>query len=250
MSIDIRNCDCMELMAKYKDKWFDLAIIYPPYGIDVIGKRSMGDAKRKDGTIRHGIDKRNGSKINRRASTYKIKDWDKQSPSPEYFDELMRVSKNQIIFGANHFISKIPFDSPGWIVWDKMNGGNDFADCELAWTSYKMATRLFSFMWNGMLQGSKGNGKVMEGNVKKKEKRIHPTQKPEQLYAWILKKYAEKGMKILDTHVGSMSIVIAVLDANNIDEMELQLTASEIDKDYFDEGMKRIKSFESQLTIF
>ena len=102
---------------------------------------------------------------------------------------MFRISKNQIIFGANHFISRIPFDSSCWIVWDKNNGNSDFADCELAWTSFKSAVRKFKYTWQGMLQE----------DMKNKEFRIHPTQKPVALYRWIFEKYAEKGMKILDT---------------------------------------------------
>jgi len=237
------NSDCIEGMKQYPDKHFDLAIVDPPYGINVITGRSFGDPLRKDGTIRHGVDKRNGAKIVRRASSYTKKDWDKVPPNKTYFKELMRVSKNQIIWGANHFISKIPYDSPAWIIWDKVNGSNDFADCEMAWTSFKKATRLFSFMWNGMLQGSSMNGRIMEGNVSKREKRLHPTQKPVALYDWLLHNYAKEGDKILDTHLGSGSSRIAAFKRG------FDFTAFEIDKEYFDKQEKRFNDFKSQLVM-
>jgi len=234
----------MELMARYPDNYFDLAIVDPPYGLNVITGRSFGDPLRKDGTIRHGIDKRNGATIVRKASKYKQKDWDKTPPKIEYFKELFRVSKNQIIWGANHFISRMPYDSSAWIVWDKVNGSNDFADCEMAWTSFKKATRMFSFMWNGMLQGSTQNGKIMEGNIAKRETRIHPTQKPIQLYSWILKNYANENFKLLDTHLGSGSSAIAAY-RNKID-----FVGCEIDSEYFEKANERIKVETLQMALF
>ena len=124
---------------------------------------------------------------------------DKEAPGPEYFKELFRISRNQIIFGANHFISRIPIDSSCWIVWDKQNEHTDFADCELAWTSFDTAVKKFSFRWNGMLQG----------DMKNKETRIHPNQKPARLYEMIIRRYANIGDKIIDTHAGSGSCLIA-----------------------------------------
>ena len=159
---------------------------------------------------------------------------DKSAPNQEYFKELFRVSKNQIIFGANHFISKISFDSSCWIIWDKNNGENDFADAELAWTSFNTAVRIFKYTWHGMLQE----------NMKSKELRIHPTQKPADLYKWILSKYAKQGDKILDTHLGSGSIAIAC------HYMNFDLTGCELDKDYFDAMQKRIKEETKQLSLF
>ena len=149
----------MEGMKQFPDKYFDLAIVDQPYGIG-----------------------ENGSKNHTRGSLAKAKNYkafaggDVQPPNEEYFEELFRISKNQIIFGANHFISRMPYDSSCWIVWDKVNGESDFADCELAWTSFKSAVRKFEFRWAGMLQG----------NMKNKEVRIHPTQKPVALYEWLL----------------------------------------------------------------
>ena len=154
-------------------------------------------------------------------------------PDKEYFDELMRVSKNQIIWGANHFISKIPYDSHCWIVWDKENGDNDFADCELAWTSFDTAVRRFRFRWAGMLQGDMAN----------KEFRIHPTQKPVALYQWILSKYAKQGDKILDTHLGSGSSRIACYNGG------YDFWGYEIDKEYFEKQEQRFENHTSQLRM-
>jgi len=206
----------MELMSRYEDNHFDLAIVDPPYGIDV-GNQSQG----KGGGVAKKID-------------YTVKDWDKSSPDLEYFKELKRISKNQIIWGANHFINKIPFGSPCWIVWDKVNGGTDFADCELAYTSFKTAVRKISWRWSGMLQQ----------DMKNKEKRIHPTQKPVKLYEWILMNYAKEGDKILDTHLGSGSIAVACHN------LKYDLTACELDKEYFDAAMKRLKRHQQQIQMF
>ena len=159
---------------------------------------------------------------------------DREPPGVEYFEELKRVSKNQIIWGANHFIDLIPFRSPCWLVWDKDNGGTDFADCELAYTSFTSAVRKFTFRWNGMLQG----------NMKHKEERVHPHQKPVALYKWILKNYAKKGDKILDTHLGSGSSRIAAYD------MGFDFVGCEIDNYYFDAQEKRYKDHIAQHNLF
>jgi len=207
----------MDIMKEYPDKYFDLAVVDPPYG--------------------RGED---GSKNNSRGKLAKAKDYkafagnDISSPNIEYFNELIRISKNQIIFGSNHFISKIPYDSSCWIVWDKNNAGNDFADCELAYTSFKTAVRKFKFTWNGMLQQ----------NMKNKEIRIHPTQKPVALYDWIFKNYAKPTDKILDTHLGSGSSRIAAYKSG------LSFVGIELDKDYFKAQEKRFNTFKSQLRLF
>src|SRR5574344_143683 len=127
--LDLYHCDCMELLRQTPDNYYSLALVDPPYGIG-INNQSQG----KGGGVARKID-------------YTKKDWDKTPPPQEYFNELLRVSKHQIIFGANHFISRIPFDSSCWIVWDKDNGETDFADCELAWTSFKTAVRRFKWTW-------------------------------------------------------------------------------------------------------
>ena len=192
--------DCMALMARYPDKHFDLAIVDPPYGI------SCGDNK-------SGMGRRKGDA----KATYKMGDWDAVPPPPEYFDELRRVSKNQIIWGVNHYISRMPWNSPCWIVWDKKFSNDvSFAAVELAWTSFDRTAKRFECT---PLQGG----------------RIHPTQKPVELYAWLLANFAEPGQRILDTHLGSGSHAIAA------HYFGAHLTACEIDPDYFAASVKRIK---------
>ena len=137
------------------------------------------------------------------------------------------------MWGGNYFASNLE-DTPCWLVWNKRNGENNNADCELAWTSFKTAVRMFEWKWNGMLQQ----------NMKNKEDRIHPTQKPVALYKWILENYAEKGSKILDTHLGSGSIAIACWD------MGYDLTAYEVDKEYYDNACKRLETHKAQLTLW
>ena len=211
------NMDCIEGMKQFPDKYFDLAIVDPPYGIG-----------------------ENGSKNHTRGSLAKAKNYkafaggDVQPPNEEYFEELFRISKNQIIFGANHFISRMPYDSSCWIVWDKVNGESDFADCELAWTSFKSAVRKFEFRWAGMLQG----------NMKNKEVRIHPTQKPVALYEWLLSRYAKVGDIILDTHVGSASSLIACHRTNH------KFVGFELDKNYYKLSKERLDNEIAQLRLF
>lgn len=165
---------------------------------------------------------------------YKYKKWDSEPPPAEYFTELMRVSKNQIIWGANHFISRIPYNSPCWIVWDKDNGTNDFADCELAWTSFKTAVRRYKYRWSGMLQE----------NMREKEVRIHPTQKPAALYAWLLNKYAKPGEIILDTHVGSASSLVACHRGG------FRFVGFEIDPEYYKAANERLSAEMAQMSLF
>lgn len=162
---------------------------------------------------------------------------DTKSPDKEYFQELFRISKNQIIWGANHFISKIPFDSSCWIVWDKMNGKTDFADCELAWTSFDTAVRIFRFQWQGMIQG-------YGGNKSKNEERIHPTQKPVALYKWLLTNYAKPGDKLFDSHSGSGSFRIAAYD------MGFDLISCELDPDYCRDNEARYQKHIQQIDLF
>jgi site-specific DNA-methyltransferase (adenine-specific) len=209
--------DCMDFLKDQKENSFDLAIVDTPYGIG------------EDGLKNHS----RGLKA--KPTKYKPKEWDKRPPKKIYFEKLKAVSKNSIIWGANHFIENIPFaNSSSWIVWDKVNGNTDFADCELAYTTFKSAVRKYAFMWNGMLQG----------DMKNKEKRIHPTQKPKQLYKWLLQNYAKKGDKILDTHGGSGSIAIACY------LLGLELTIIEKDEDYFNAMLKRFKLETAQKQLF
>ena len=211
------NMDCMEGMKQFPDKYFDLAIVDVPYGIG-----------------------ENGDKNHTRGKLAKSKNYksfaggDIKSPDKDYFDELIRVSKNQIIWGANHFISKIPYDSHCWIVWDKDNGETDFADCELAWTSFDSAVRRFKYRWSGMLQE----------NMKNKEVRMHPTQKPVALYEWLLTKYSKDGDIILDTHVGSASSLIACRNTNH------KFVGFELDEHYYKLSKERLDNEMAQLRLF
>ena len=215
--IQITNEDNMQLMARYPDNYFELAIVDPPYGIGEDGSKNHTRGKF---AISKNYKAFSGNDIN--------------SPDIDYFNELIRISKNQIIWGANHFISKIPFDSSCWIVWDKDNGETDFADCELAWTSFRTSVRKYKFKWQGMLQQ----------NMKNKEVRIHPTQKPVALYKWLLDKYAKQGDKILDTHLGSGSIAISCHDYG------FDLTACELDKEYYEKALDRLKKHQMQQKLF
>ena len=207
----------MELMKRYPDKYFDLAVVDPPYGIQ------------QDGRTNHTRGCLAKSKTYLHQNRY-----DNSPPNKSCFDELLRISKNQIIFGANHFISRIPLDSSCWIVWDKQNGKTDFADCELAWTSFETAVRIFRFRWQGMLQG----------NMREKENLIHPNHKPIALYDWIFKNYAKAGDKILDTHGGSFSSRISAYKAG------LDFVGCELDKEYFDASEKRFQEFKANFTRF
>ena len=202
MTSEVFNTDCLEYMRTLPDKAFQLAIADPPYGI--------------------GCDGKIGSDNNGKCGDYTQKEWDTDAPDKEWFDELRRISRHQIIWGANHFISRIPIDSPCWIVWDKDNTGN-FADCELAWTSFPTSVRKFKFRWNGMLQE----------NMAHKEERIHPTQKPVALYAWLLNKFAKPGDRIFDPMMGSQSSRIAAY------KMGFDYVGCELDKEYFDKGCER-----------
>lgn len=223
--IELLNIDCMEYMTGLPDKSFDLAIVDPPYGI---GESGQTNASRS---------------VLARSKDYGNKNWDNKSPDPEYFIELKRVSKNQIIWGANHFINKMPWESSCWIVWDKVNGNNDFADCELAYTSFKTAVRQLRFMWHGFMQGG-GNDGRMQGNKKLNETRIHPTQKPIALYKWLLHNYAKPGDRILDTHLGSGSSAIAAHYGG------FEFVGTELDLDYYNAACKRFKEQTAQQQLF
>ncbi len=199
--LTITNEDNMELMSRYPDKYFDLAIVDPPYGIDI----------NSSGT--HFKEK------------YDIKVWDKETPSDKYFIELIRVSKNQIIWGGNYFFDRLG-NCKCFIVWDKKIAEDmSFAMCEMAWTSFK-------------------NGAKIYKTTATQLDRIHPTQKPVALYKWILDKYAKEGDKILDTHLGSGSIAIACHDYG------FDLTACELDEEYFNKAMERINTHKAQTKLF
>lgn len=220
------NIDCMEGMKLIPDKYFDLAIVDPPY--------FTGPNKRKF----YG---RNINKLKIRRKNYEpIESWD--IPSKEYFEELKRVSKNQIVWGINYFDYYL---GPGLIIWDKVNGKSTFSDCEVAYCSMHNKTKMFRYMWNGMMQGkSISEGHIMQGDKSRNEVRIHPTQKPVNLYKWILLNYAKQGDKILDTHVGSASSLVACY------EMGYEFLGFEKDKNMFHLANKRLIDVMNQINFF
>ena len=228
---EVTNEDCMEGMARYPDKYFDLAIVDPPYGI----KADRAFVRKTPAR-----DPRNGRLIITKPK--KVGYWDDKRPDLDYFSELRRVSKNQIIWGGNYFADLLPAKSC-WIVWDKVNGNSDQADCELAWTSFNTAVRQIEYMWCIAQGKSVKEGRIAQGNNKLWEKKFHPTQKPVALYKWLLSNYAKPGDKILDTHLGSGSSRIAAY------EMGFDFTAFELDKEYFDAQEKRYKAHIAQLKM-
>jgi len=206
----------LELMKRYPDKYFDVAIVDPPYGISEKSYR-----------------KTPGKTAAAKKKNYNMNLWDQEKPCAEYWAELVRVSKNQIVWGGNYFTDFLP-PSRNWAVWDKCTKDSLFADVELAWTSWNNSAKLFTFRWNGMLQQ----------DMKNKEVRIHPTQKPVGLYKWLLENYAKPGDKILDTHLGSGSIAIACHDYG------FELTACEVDEKYFNDAIKRVTDHVGQQKLF
>ncbi len=209
------NMDCMEYMRTLPDKAFDLAVVDPMYGIGENGAKSGSRSK-----LAKRID---------------YKPVDDTPPSAVYFQELFRVSRNQVIWGANHFISEFGRNSSCWLVWDKCNGDNQYADCELAWTSFPGAVRKFKYLWAGMRQEKQGSAH---------QYRIHPCEKPIALYAWIFSRYAKAGERILDTHLGSGSSRLAAYDAG------LDFVGCEIDRDYFETQEQRFARHAAQLNLF
>jgi site-specific DNA-methyltransferase (adenine-specific) len=234
---EVTNEDCMEGMARYPDKYFDLAIVDPPYGIKVVQRIYKGRANYINPKDKHGVKKAN----------HNIKQWDNERPNQEYWNELFRVSKNQIVWGANYFTDYLPV-SRGWIFWDKDVNG-DFSKGELAWTSFDFALKKVLYVWDGMRQGQQLNktsckgGSWKQGNPCGLEKRNHPTQKPILLYNWIINEFAKQGDKILDTHLGSGSSRIAAY------EMGYDFTAFELDTEYFEAQEKRYKAHIAQLKM-
>lgn len=215
--------DCMEHLRSMRDSEFDLAIVDPPYF----------DGPQKSGYYGKGY----SSLGVPRAKHYDaLPSW--SVPGIEYFVELQRVSKHQIIWGANHFADRFNAASSSWIVWDKVNGESSFADVELAYCSMDCAARLFRYVWNGMHQGQYG------GDKSQNETRIHPTQKPVALYGWLLQKYSAPGQRILDTHLGSGSHAIAS------NRLGMSLTGIEIDPVMFEAANARIAADEGQGFLF
>ena len=214
----IYNEDCLQFMKQLPDNYFDLIVTDPPYGI---GSKNITNNK-----SRGGITGFNGERRKKKVPAKEWKDngeWDNSIPPREVFDQMMRVSKNQIIFGGNYMTEHLK-PSSCWIVWDKVNGDNDFADCELAWTSFPKAVRKFKFRWNGMLQE----------NMKWKEQREHPTQKPIPLGRWILEKFTKEGDLIFDPFAGSGSFLVACKQKG------FKFVGCEINKDYVEIIKKRL----------
>ena len=211
MESKVHLIDCVEFMRGLPDKAFDLAIVDPPYGIGEDGRKGVRTSPSRPNSYN-------------REPKYKSKNWDNSAPEKSYFIELLRVSNNVIVWGANHFIENIPNqNSSCWIVWDKKNEGTDFADCELAWTNMKTAVRKYTIH---KFEGTRG-GKDC----------IHPTQKPVALYRWLLRNYAKPNDTIFDSHMGSQSSRIAC-------HMEgFDFTGCELDAEYFEQGNQRYESF-------
>jgi site-specific DNA-methyltransferase (adenine-specific) len=233
----VYNEDCIQGMKRYPDKYFDLALVDPPYGIGITKTSNVGFGEQ--------YDTRNGKKIKIKArrNIWDKKEWDNYPPTFEYFNELKRVSKNQIIWGVNYFNY---FFGSGRIVWDKVCNDNINDSAEEAYCSLHNGLKMFRFLWNGIMQGkSILEGNVQQGNKSLYEKRIHPTQKPIALYSWIYHNYLPNGGKVIDTHLGSGSNRIAADKAGNID-----FYGFEIDKEYFDAQEKRFKEYKSQLRLF
>ena len=206
--LELSNEDNMQLMARYPDSYFDLAIVDPPYGI--------GESNKKQRTRKKHVNR----------VIHAAKSWDNSAPKKTYFKELERVSKNRIIWGGNYMTDNLP-PSPCWLIWNKgFSEEVSFAQFEMAWASFSSSAKKFDY------------------NSAKNKQRIHPTQKPVKLYEWILDKYAKEGDKILDTHLGSGSIAIACQNRG------FDLTACELDKEYFEAATKRIETATAQTNIF
>lgn len=217
MGINFFNIDCIEFMKQKPDKYYDLAIVDPPYGIGM------------------------GASLNVNSKTKFInKNWDNEIPTDEYFKQLFRVSKNQIVWGGNYFPYLWKNGCKGYICWNKLNHHDNRADVELAWTSFNKLAKYVEYMWDGNRYGTIGNIK----GVGMPTIRIHPTEKPIYLYRWLLNNYAEKGNLILDTHGGSMSIAVACENEG------FDIDICEIDKDYFNDAIKRFKNVTAQSKLF
>ena len=202
----IYNQDCMEAMKEMSDNQFDLAIVDPPYGIGISGQKEKKQGKKSD------------------RKYHKEKNWDNKIPDKKYFKELQRVSKNQIIWGANYCVKHLSKGTKGWVVWFKGQIGLTMSDCELAYSSFQKPTRVVNINRVDLL----------------KQNTIHPTEKPIRLYQWLLDNYAKEGDTILDTHLGSGSIAIACHN------LGFELTGYEIDKEYFEAAKKRIEQHKQQ----
>ncbi|MCP4019101.1 MAG: site-specific DNA-methyltransferase [Delftia sp.] len=215
--IELLNIDCLLYMKQCEDNQFDLAIVDPPYGIGESGGKIRTNKKRPCYELR------------KKETKYTPKDWDNNRPKKEYWQELFRVSKNQIVWGGNYFVEHLPV-SMGWIFWDKKNEGTVFSDGEMAFTSFKRGLKMYRL---SSKHGTRGG-----------IDRIHPTEKPKKLYDWVLMNYAKEGDKIIDTHLGSGNIALACYD------QKFDLVGIEIDKEYFNNANNSLKVHKQQLTLF
>ncbi len=209
----IINADCLDILKELPDKCIDLVLTDPPYGINVAKNGKVGGGKCCA------------------ATDYGKKDWDKKIPDKTIFNEIKRISRNQIIFGGNYFVEFLT-NSPCWIVWDKNNTGN-FADCELAWTNFKTSVKKYSWTWNGMIQE----------DMKNKDVRIHPTQKPLKLFEMILRDYSSENDLILDCFSGSGTTAIACHNLNR------RFICIEKDKTYYEASLERLKNAQAQMRL-
>ena len=217
--INLYNGDCLEAMRGMEDNSFDLAIVDPPYGIGISNIKKYGSRN-----------------LGYSVQEYENKNWDKNIPSKEYFDQLFRVSENQIIFGANYFVAFIP-PKKGWLVWDKRIGNNNFSMHELIYTSMSITPKIISVS----IEKNRVSNNLEKA---KKNARIHPTQKPVALYTWLLDRYAKEGDRILDTHLGSGSIAIACHN------LGYDLVGYELDPDYYQAACNRLQEHQKQLRLF
>ena len=216
------NADNMAIMKTFKDKEFDLAIVDPPYGIGLhVYPDGITRVKQKP----------------YKSTNSSLVTWDYDKPQPNFINEIIRVSKNQIFFGANHYIESINKNSSCWLIFDKMNGESRHSDAELAWTSFPFGVRICKKQWFG-------------SNSHREGKRIHPTQKPIDLYGYIINKFCEPNQKILDPNLGSGSIAIAIDKANTLDKKNLTFVGIELDHDYFRSAVERFKNHKRQCVLF
>lgn len=226
----ILNVDCMAYMATLPNFAFDLAIVDPPYGRgEAGGKNRCSNVKQKNGSVLRCAD-----------GGYKKKHWDNEPPTPEYFAELTRVSKHQIVWGANYMPINL---QGGAIVWDKINDGSDQSGAEIAYCSLNTRVDVVRYMWRGMMQGESVGSTRQQGNKALNEHRIHPTQKPVKLYEWLLRRYAEPGQRVLDTHLGSGSSAIAAY------YFGVDFVGCELDADYYNAAKKRFEQATAQTQI-
>jgi site-specific DNA-methyltransferase (adenine-specific) len=250
MISEVHFIDNVEFMKTLPDNFIDLAYLDPEYGI--------GESKKNHKSRNTPIIQKNGNFLKAKDNIFTQEDWDISPPSDEYFNEVFRISKEQFIWGGNYFkqIVGTPFKPPrrkdfnkfldknpkGWVLWDKVNGTNDFNDCELAWTSFDRPSIILPYLWNGMMQGvSIQYGLIQKGNKKLNEKRIHPTQKPMPINKWVLMTYlSNKNSKVFDAGIGSQGSRIAAY------EFGCDFYGCENNQHNFDSGQKRFKQFLDQ----